>query len=122
MKQKTVILWFSVISIILVLFGLLYMFFGLGVLPVDPSVLLDWETALYGAIMACWGVTLFLVGRIAFRKNDKELKKALWIGILVWLIFEAAFSAKLGVWFNVAVDAGVLFLFSVPLLKEFRRD
>jgi len=120
MKQKTAILWFSVVSVILVVLGLVFMIFGLGILPVPEDVLLDWETALYGAIMVGWGVTLFMVGRIALRRNDLELKKALWVGVLVWLIGEAFFSAKLGVWFNVGVDAGVLVLFSIPLLQKLR--
>jgi hypothetical protein len=55
-------LWFSVVSVILVLFGVVYVFFGLKILPVSRAVLLDWESALYGAIMMGWGVTLLLVG------------------------------------------------------------
>lgn len=116
MKQKTLAIWFTIVSIILVMFGITYMFFGLGILPVPKVVLLDWETALYGAIMAGWGVTLALVGRIAFRRDDSELKKALLVGIVVWLVAEAFFSAKLNVWFNVGVDVGVLILFAVPLI------
>lgn len=80
-------------------------------------MLLDWESALYGAIMTGWGITLLLVGRVAFKRDGVELKQAILIGLLVWLAIEAAASAWFGVWFNVGVDAGVLILFSVPLLK-----
>jgi hypothetical protein len=38
----------------------------------------------------------------------------------VWLLVEALFSARLGVWFNVGVDVGVLLLFSVPLIASMR--
>ncbi len=117
MNTKQLTIWFSVVSTILVLFGLLYVFFGLGVLPVDKKVLLDWESGLYGAIMIGWGINLFLVGRIAFRRNDTELMKALFYGIVLWLLFEAGVSAYLGVWFNVGVDIGVLALFGFPIIK-----
>jgi len=117
MKSKRMIVWFSIVSIILVLFGLLFAFFGLGILPSQRAVLPQWESALYGAIMMGWGTTLLFVGRFAFHKNDPELMKALLYGITVWLIVEALFSAYLGVWFNVAVDLGVLALFSIPLIS-----
>ena len=115
-------MWFRVVTIILIGFGLLYFFFGLKIFsynaPLIPhNVLLDWESALYGAIMLGWGVTLLLVGRIAFRRDDAELKQALLIGVAVWLAVEAAASAWFGVWFNVGVDAAVLALFALPLWR-----
>ena len=113
--------WFSTVSIVLVLFGILYAFFGLGILPVDRDVLLQWESALYGAIMMGWGITLFFVGRLAFQRNDPDLLKALLYGLTIWLAVEALFSAYLGVWFNVGVDIGVLALFSIPLMKSIRK-
>jgi hypothetical protein len=119
--QKYLATWFRVVSTILVLFGLTYTFFGLKILPVNPAVLLDWESALYGAIMTGWGVTLLLVGRIAFQRNDVDLLKALLYGLIAWLILEALFSAYLHVWFNVGVDIGVAFLFSFPLIKAMKK-
>jgi hypothetical protein len=104
MNTKILTIWFSTISVILVLWGFTFAFFGLGVLPVmNRRILLSWESALYGAIMMGWGVTLFMVGRIAFRRNDAELMKAFLCGIRLWLIVEGLFSAYLGVWFNVGV-------------------
>ena len=120
MDTKHLAIWFSIVSTILVLFGLLYVFFGLGVLPVDKKVLLDWESGLYGAIMVGWGINLLLVARIAFRRNDAELMKALLYGIVLWLVFEAGVSVYLGVWFNAGVDVAVLALFSFPLVKALR--
>jgi heme/copper-type cytochrome/quinol oxidase subunit 3 len=123
MNKRKLALWFRVVSIILMFFGLLYVFFGLrifsdnvGLIPHD--VLLPWESALYGAIMLGWGTTLLLVGRIAFRRDDAELKRALLLGIAAWLTVEAAASAWFGVWFNVGVDLAVLALFAVPLLRR----
>jgi hypothetical protein len=121
MKPKRIVVWFSTLSIILILFGILYAFWGLGILPVDGDVLLQRESALYGAIMMGWGTTLFFVGRLAFQRNDPDLMKALLYGLTIWLVVEAIFSAYLGVWFNVAVDIGVLVLFSVPLITSIRK-
>lgn len=124
MNNKNLSIWFSTVSIILILFGVLYCFAGLkifvttGILPVDKDVLIDWESALYGAIMIGWGTTLFLIGKLAFRRHDKELLKILLYGIILWLIIEAAFSFYLGVYFNVGVDIAVAVLFSFPIVKR----
>jgi hypothetical protein len=119
MRKHVFALWFRIVSIILILFGILYVFVGLKVWPmIQRSVLLDWESALYGALMIGWGTTLLLVGRLAFGRNDLALKQALVIGLLIWLAIEAAASAWFGVWFNVGVDAVVFALFAVPLLRR----
>ena len=120
MKTKLSETWFSVVSIILVLAGVFFALFGLDVLPVNKDVLLQWESAIYGAIMIGWGGTLLLAGRLAFRRNDTELMKILLVGLAAWLIVEALFSLYLGVFFNVGVDIGVLALFSFPLIKAIR--
>jgi hypothetical protein len=121
MDNNKLRIWFSAVSFILILFGILYCFLGLKILPVDKEVLLDWESDIYGAIMIGWGTTLFLVGRIAFRRSDKELLKILLYGIALWLIVEAAFSFYLGVYFNVGVDIGVAILFAFPIIKAIRQ-
>ncbi len=113
-------LFFSVVSAILVLVGITYAFFGLGILPVQRDVLPRWTSAIYGAIMMGWGTTLLLVGGLAFRRNDAALLRALLAGLAVWLIVEALFSAYLRVWFNVGVDIAVLALFGVPLVRAMR--
>lgn len=113
--------WFSTISVILVLWGVVFTIFGLAVLPVvGRDVLLQWESALYGAIMIGWGATLLLVGRLAIRRNDLALARALLLGIVIWLLVEAAYSARLAVWFNVGVDAVVLVLLAAPLIATVR--
>ena len=115
-------MWFRIVTTILILFGLFFIFFGLrtfsDVVPIIPhEALLPWESALYGAIMVGWGVTLFFVGRLAFRRKDDEIKRALLMGLAVWLALEAAASAWLGVWFNVGVDIIVFILFAIPLFR-----
>ena len=120
MRSKRSLWWFSVVSVIMVVGGVVFAVFGLDVLPVKRDVLVSWQSAIYGAIMMGWGTTLFFVGRVALRRYDAELTKPLLLGIVVWLVTEAAFSARFGVWFNVGVDAGVLALFSVPLIASMR--
>jgi hypothetical protein len=48
------LIWFSIVSIILVLAGIVFGFFGLAILPVDREIVLPWESAIYGAIMMGW--------------------------------------------------------------------
>lgn len=120
-------IWFSSVSIILILFGILYCFAGLklfvraGILPVDKNVLIDWESALYGAIMIGWGTTLLLIGNLAFRRQDRELMKLLLYGIILWLIMEALFSFYLGVYFNVGVDIAVGAIFTFPVIRAIKQ-
>lgn len=112
--------WFTAVAVILVLWGITFAFRGLAILPVARGVLLPWESAIYGAIMIGWGITLVLVGRVTLRREDAELARALLIGIAAWLVVEGVFSARFGVWFNVGVDAAVLLMFSVPLISSIR--
>jgi hypothetical protein len=123
MQVKTLTVWFSVVSCIMVFAGLIFSFFGFGFFPpsiLPKNVLLSWVSAIYGAVMIGWGTTLFLLGRLAFRRNDIALMKVMLLGIAVWLIIEALFSAFLGVFFNVGVDFAVLVLFAFPLIKSIR--
>lgn len=116
MNSRQLLVWFSVVSAILVLFGIVYTFFGLAILPVDLETLLPWEGSIYGALMTGWGTTLLCVGRLAFQRNDVGLMKALLYGLTAWLFVEAVASVYFRVWFNVGVDIAVLALFSAPLL------
>jgi hypothetical protein len=120
MKQKPLMLWFSVVSAVMVPIGLFFALVGLAVLPVDRAVLLPWQDAVYGATFMGWGATLFFAGRLAFRRNDVDLMKALLYGLFVWFPVESLFSAYFGVWFNVGVDIAVLAVLSLPLVIAIR--
>jgi hypothetical protein len=121
MDNKTLILWFSVVSIIGVLWGIVFSFFGLGILPiVAPELLVPWSNGVYGATLIGLMATFFFVGRQAFRNNDAGLMKALLKGIFVWLVIEGAFSLYYRVYLNVGVDSAVLVLLSFPLIKGIR--
>ncbi len=122
MDGRTSAMWFQIITAILILFGLFFIFFGLRVFsdaaPLIPhEALMPWTSALYGTVMVGWGATLFLVGHIAFRRKDRELKRALLAGLAAWLALEAVASAWFGVWFNVGVDIVVFILFAIPLFR-----
>jgi hypothetical protein len=54
MSPKPLVIWFSCISAILVIVGVVFAFFGLQILPVDRGTLLPWQSAIYGAIMMGW--------------------------------------------------------------------
>ena len=109
-----------IVSIVLIGFGALYCILGLKILPVKQSVLIDWESAIYGSIMIGWGFTILMIGRIAFQKRETKLLKVILMGIGLWLLLEALYSALLGVYFNVGVDIGVFVLFAIPIVKEIR--
>jgi len=116
----------STMPIILIGWGIVFAFWGfgffvdIGILPANN--LLAWESGLYGAIMMGWGLTLFLLGRIAFQRDDKELLRIMLLGIALWLIVEAFFSFTLGVWFNVGVDIAVFALFTLVLLPSRNKE
>src|SRR5215510_1836335 len=75
----------------------------------------------YDSISISCATSLFLLGRLAFRRHDAELMMAMLCGLLVWLPVEAFFSLYLGVFFIVGVDVAVLALFSIPLITGIRR-
>lgn len=125
MTQSQRKLLLSAMSIILIGWGIIFAFWGfgffvdLGILPAENLV--AWESGLYGAIMMGWGLTLFLIGRLAFQRDDKELLRIMLLGIALWLIIEAFFSFKLDVWFNVAVDIAIFSLFALVLLPAINK-
>lgn len=125
MNKSLAIKWMSAVGIIAVLFGVFYGLLGLKGLPVyqmlvPANVYTDWANGLYGSMFIGFGVLVFFAGRHAFRKNDKELMKALLYGISSWLIIEAIFSFSYGVYFNVFVDAVLIAVLNYPLIKGVR--
>ncbi|MCL5318940.1 MAG: hypothetical protein M1503_11880 [Thaumarchaeota archaeon] len=120
MNQKYFVLWFSVVGTVGAIFGIVYSFFGLAVLPVPREVLVPWGNGVYGSTLIGFSVTILLVSRHAFRNNDAELMKALLYGIFTWLIVEALFSLYYGVLFNAGVDFGLMMLLGFPLIHGIR--
>ena len=120
MSSKLLMTWFSVVSALLVLAGVCFAFFGLGVLRVSNDVRAQFEGAIYGALMIGWGAILLLAGRLAIRRGDAELLTILLVGLAVWLIVDSSFSLYYGAFSNVGVNMAMLALFSFPLIKAIR--
>ena len=121
-KRLNLPIWFSVVSGILILAGIVFTCFGFTFFPssiLPRASLLPWVSGIYGSVLIGWGVTLLLVGRIAFRTGDRSLFFALAIGIALWLVVEAIVSVSTGVLFNAGVDVAVAFLLLVPLLAGY---
>jgi uncharacterized membrane protein YfcA len=98
MSKKSLMLWFSLASVVGILWGVVFAFYGLGILPiVTPEALIPWGNGVYGATLIGLCATFFFAGRHAFRKNDTELMKALLYGLVTWLVIEGAFSLYYGV-------------------------
>ncbi|OGE73554.1 MAG: hypothetical protein A3I07_03875 [Candidatus Doudnabacteria bacterium RIFCSPLOWO2_02_FULL_42_9] len=121
MNDKTLIKWFSVLSVIGMIFGIVYSFFGLGILPVSKDVLVPWGNGVYGSTMIGFFVLLFFVGRLAFRNGDITLMKVMLYSLFSWLIIEASFSIYYEIYFNFAVDAVLMIFFGYPLLKRIQQ-
>jgi hypothetical protein len=122
---KTMKVWFSLVSCILILVGLIFSTFGFGFFPqniLPNNIVLPWVSSIYGAVLIGWGMTLLLIGRLAFFRKDYELMRIMLLGIATWLIIEAIYSAFLGVLFNVGVDFAVLILLGTPLVISIRRN
>ena len=118
MLYQKLSLVFRIVSVIGMAWGVVFGFFGLGVVPpFNTEVLVLWGNGVYGATLIGFSATLFLAGWHAFRKRDAELMAVLLQGVLVWLLIEALFSIYYQVWLNVAVDLGIAVLFSYILLK-----
>ena len=118
MNTKQLAVAFSVFSTIGILWGIVFSFFGLGVVPFfNTDTLIPWGNGVYGATLIGLSATFLFVGRHAFRKNDTELMKVLLYGIVVWLVIEGLFSLYYRVWLNVGVDIGILILLGYPLVK-----
>lgn len=126
MKQKLFARWITIAGLVGVLFGIFYSIFGLDGLPIYriivPQASFDgWSRGLYGAVFIGFSILLLLLGRRAIKTSDKELGKILFIGIAVWLAYEACASLYYGVYLNVLVDIVLTAFLGYPLLKGVRK-
>lgn len=114
--------FFSVVMGLLFIFGLVFAFTDMRSLPVSNEAVLPWVTGMLGATMMGWALTGLLVGRYGFHRNEKQLLKIVLYGVLVWFIADTAFSAYLGVYFNVVVNALILLAVLYPLGRGIRQS
>lgn len=118
MKRDNLRIWLTAAASLLVGSGLLAVFLGLRNYPLEAEVPGSWQAVLYGALLMGFGVMVLGVGRIALRDDSHELKKALWQGVLVWLVFAAVISMAVGKWFGVVAAGVVAAMLGVPLLVK----
>jgi uncharacterized integral membrane protein len=75
MLQRMLISWFSVVMVLLFIFGLVFAFTDMRSLPVSNEAVLPWVTGMLGATMMGWALTGLLVGRYGFHRNEKQVLK-----------------------------------------------
>ncbi|MGQ9655787.1 MAG: hypothetical protein ACUVXD_17135 [Thermodesulfobacteriota bacterium] len=95
-----------------------------GVSPVDVAArqFQQWIYGAWGATIAGWGIVLIYIVRYPFRKKESWAWKGLVYALLVWYVLDTSLSVLYRVYFNVALNTGLLVLAAVPLVftrKEF---
>lgn len=95
-----------------------------GVSPVDVAArqFQQWIYGAWGATIAGWGIVLIYIVRYPFSKKESWAWKGLVYALLVWYILDTSLSVLYRVYFNVALNTGLLVLAAVPLVftrKEF---
>jgi hypothetical protein len=103
------------VSGVVALAGVGFVFLDPGVYPVDSAVGSSLGQGVLGATLLGWGVTLFLVARYAFAEKKPELLRLLLYGLVAWAPVDLAVSVNYGAWFNVILNIGILVLAGVPL-------
>ena len=121
MNPKIATRVFTAAGIIGVVFGIVYAFRGLGILPVHKDVLIPWGNGVYGATLIGFSTMILFVGRRAFQSNDLKFMQALLYGVFSWFIVEFLFSIYYQVFFNAGVDVALMILLGFPLIKGIQR-
>jgi len=107
--------WVLIVSGIVVLAGLAFVFIDPSIYPVDNSIIPRLVQGILGATLMGWGSTMLLVARYAFINEKPELLRLLLYGFLVWAPIDMVVSVYYQAWFNVALNLAILVLAGVPL-------
>ena len=107
--------WVLIVSGIVVLAGLAFVFIDPSIYPVDNSIIPRLVQGILGATLMGWGSTMLLVARYAFINEKPELLRLLLYGLLVWAPVDMVVSVYYQAWFNVALNLAILVLAGVPL-------
>ena len=107
--------WVLIVSGIVVLAGLAFVFIDPSIYPVDNSIMPRLVQGILGATLMGWGSTMLLVARYAFMNEKPELLRLLLYGFLVWAPVDMVVSVYYQAWFNVALNLAILALAGVPL-------
>jgi SAM-dependent methyltransferase len=120
MTSTRLVSWFGTVSVILVFLGWFVAFFGLGIPPCREERAAPMGKCPLRRHHDGLGNNALLPRARGAPTTGRQPDTATAARIVVWLAVEAVFSARYGVWFNVGVDAGVLALFTVPLVATMR--
>ena len=107
--------WVLIVSGIVALAGLGFIFLDPVIYPVDSSVVPRLVQGVLGATLVGWGVTMLLVARYAFTERKPELLRLLLYGLIAWAPIDMAVSLFYGAWFNVVLNLAILVLAGLPL-------
>jgi CDP-diglyceride synthetase len=107
--------WVLLVSGIVVLAGLAFVFIDPSIYPVDNSIVPRLVQGILGATLMGWGSTMLLVARYAFMNEKPELLRLLLYGFLVWAPVDMVVSVYYQAWFNIALNLAILVLAGVPL-------
>jgi hypothetical protein len=126
--------WLSVVSIIIVVFGIALALLGTTplfewmntlinqaiwkttVIPAEAQVLQQWMYAVLGATVAGWGTTMFFIARHPFARQERWAWNCLVTALIVWYPIDTLASLYFGVAFNALFNTGLLLMLALPLL------
>ena len=77
---------------------------------------IKWTFALFGAVMAGWGLTLVLLIRTSYRRGEPWAWRAVAMPVGVWYLLDTGASVYHGMMINVALNTVVLVAMAVPLV------
>ena len=132
--------WLKASALIVILAGLVYTIgavpplSGLAALPtdfalwpVDGQQTLAGEEArllcgVLGAVMAGWGVMLWLVADRLYLRDPELARLMILMGVGTWFVLDCAASLVVGAPLNLLINVAFLALFVIPLLRGANRS
>ncbi len=126
--------WLLLISLVVIVLGLVLVFFNQSPLfdlvfnrQIDPvfwsSAQLDpaalafrhWSYGVLGATLAGWGVFLAFIVSRPFSRHERWAWNCVVAGLGLWYVLDTGLSISSGVWFNAAFNTVLLILLLPPL-------
>jgi len=97
--------------------------FGAGSYATLTQTEITFQNFLYGVlggVMVGWGVMMFAIIYIPFKRGERWAWLTLTIGLLIWFVVDSIASAASGVYLNVALNTGFLLMYGIPLFATYR--
>jgi hypothetical protein len=134
MKQKTLINWLVIDSILIMVVGIYMAFLKDSPLFVfkpliDPyfwpdGIITDPGTAVFrsfiyslcGVVMLVWGIIMYYIVKNAVAKHEIWAVNALIVSTCVWFPIDEFFSVKYSVWVNAIFNIPFFLILIIPLV------